>query len=193
MSDPNAQITRLVERWSNGEEDALAELVEVVYDDLKGIARRHLRMGGRDDVLNTTGLVHEAYLRLGRGARGSWPSRAHFFAFCSKAMRRLLIDHARERRAGKRGGTRIQVPLSDDVAAVESDILDLLSVEQSLVRLEARSGRMARIVECRFYGGMSVAETAEALDTSPRTVEREWTRARAYLLAEILDGGPPAS
>lgn len=187
MPDQSAEITRLVERWSDGEEDALDLLIEVVYDDLKGIARRHLSLGAHDAVLDTTGLVHEAYLKLAGAGKGSWPSRAHFFAFCSKAMRRLLIDHARAGSAAKRGGTRVQVTLSDDAASVEAEILDILSVEQALVRLEARSTRMAQIVECRFYGGMSVLETAEALSASPRTVEREWTRARAYLLATMSD------
>ena len=187
MPAQSAEITRLVERWSDGEEDALDLLIEVVYDDLKGIARRHLSLGAHDAVLDTTGLVHEAYLKLAGAGKGSWPSRAHFFAFCSKAMRRLLIDHARAGSAAKRGGTRVQVTLSDDAASVEAEILDILSVEQALVRLEARSTRMAQIVECRFYGGMSVLETAEALSASPRTVEREWARARAYLLATMSD------
>lgn len=187
MPDQSAEITRLVERWSDGEEDALDLLIEVVYDDLKGIARRHLSLGAHDAVLDTTGLVHEAYLKLAGAGKGSWPSRAHFFAFCSKAMRRLLIDHARAGSAAKRGGTRVQVTLSDDATSVEAEILDILSVEQALVRLEARSTRMAQIVECRFYGGMSVLETAEALSASPRTVEREWARARAYLLATMSD------
>ena len=188
MANRAAEITRLAEQWSNGDEGALEELVEAVYDDLKGIAHNHLRLGGADTVLDTTGLVHEAYLKLAGVGEVSWPSRSHFFAFCSKAMRRLLIDHARERSAAKRGGTRVRVPLAENVAAVEADILDVLAAEQVLLRLEERSARMASIVECRFFGGMSVPETAEALGTSQRTVEREWTRARAYLLAAMGGG-----
>lgn len=187
MTDPKGEITRLVSAWSGGEEGALDQLVALVYDDLKAIARRHLGVGPPDAVVDTTVLVHEAYLKLTGAGDGEWPGRAQFFAFCSTVMRRLLIDFARERQSLKRGGTRVQVPLREDAAVVDAQVLDLLAVEEALAELEARSPRMARMVECRFFGGMSVAETAEALDTSPRTVEREWTRARAYL-RRALDG-----
>lgn len=184
-------ITRLVSRWSQGDDEALDQLVALVYDDLRHIARRHLRLGERDPVLDTGVLVHEVYIKVARVQEGAWPTRAHFFAFCSTVMRRFLMDFARERQAKKRGGTRVQVPLSDDLAAVDAQVLDVLAVEDAINRLEQRSPRMARIVECRFFGGMSVAETAEALETSPRTVEREWARARAYLMSALGEGSAP--
>jgi RNA polymerase sigma factor (TIGR02999 family) len=181
MEPSPGEITRLVSRWSEGDEDAFERLVTLVYDDLRGIARHHLRLGDRDAVLDTTVLVHEAYFKIARTDGGSWPGRAQFFAFCSKAMRRILIDFARERQAQKREGDRIRVPLREDTATVEAGIAEILVVEDALLKLEERSPRMAKIVECRFFGGMSVPETAAALDTSPRTVEREWSRARTYL------------
>lgn len=188
MAASDGDITRLISLWSAGDDEALASLMELVYDDLRAIAHRHLAAGRQDAVLDTTVLVHEAYMKLSGAQDGEWPGRAHFFAFCSTVMRRLLIDFARKRRSRKRGGTRIRVPLRDDAVVVDSEVLDLLAVEEALEELEARSPRMARMVECRFFGGMSVAETAEALGTSVRTVEREWTRARVYL-RRALEGG----
>lgn len=181
MTDSGGDITRLIAQWSEGDGEALDHLIELVYDDLRAIAHRHLAGGREDVVLDTTVLVHEAYLKLSAAGDGDWPGRPQFFAFCSTVMRRLLIDFARKRQSLKRGGTRIQVPLRDDAAVVDSEVLDLLAVEEALKELERRSPRMARLVECRFFGGMSVAETAEALGTSDRTVEREWARARIYL------------
>jgi RNA polymerase sigma factor (TIGR02999 family) len=175
------EITGLVSRWSDGDDLAFERLIELVYDDLRAIARRHLSAGARDTVLDTTVLVHEAYLKLAGVEGGEWDGRAQFYAFCSKAMRRILIDFARRKGAAKRGGDRVRVVLRDDVAMLDDDIAEVLAVEDVLRRLEDRNERMARIVECRFYGGMSVPDTAEALGTSVRTVEREWTRARAYL------------
>ena len=136
-------------------------------------------------------LVHEAYVKIAGAEGAEWAGRAQFFAFCSQAMRRILIDFARRKSSEKRGGARIRVPLRDDSAAIEADIAEILTIEDALARLEVRSERMARIVECRFYGGMSVADTAEALGTSVRTVEREWARARAYLRRALRDEGRP--
>jgi RNA polymerase sigma factor (TIGR02999 family) len=177
----DGEITRLVERWSAGDEDAFDRLIDLVYDDLRQIAHRQLRLDRPDHTIDTTALVHEAYLRLAQHRHGVWRSRAQFFGFASRAMRHILIDYARQRRAAKRGGTRIRVPLSENVAAVDAGATELLALDEALDLLGKRSERMARIVECRFFGGLSVAETAEALDSSVRTVEREWTRARAYL------------
>jgi RNA polymerase sigma factor (TIGR02999 family) len=188
MSPTGPEITQLLARWSGGDDDAFDRLVELVYQDLRIIARHHLSSGPPDAILDTTVLVHEAYLKLSGAMEGEWAGRAQFFAFCSTVMRRLLIDFARERKSLKRGGTRVRVPLQEDAAVVDSQALDLLVVEDALTRLEALSPRMARVVECRFFGGMSIAETAEALGTSVRTVEREWTRAKAYL-QRALDGG----
>lgn len=193
------EITRLADRWRAGDDEAFDRLMALVYDDLRAIAHSHLRKDRRGG-LDTTALVHEAYLKLARVEDGSWQSRAQFFAFCSKAMRRILIDHVRRTRAQKRGGGRIRVPLTDASPTVESTWVDLLALEEALNDLERHDSRMARVVECRFFGGMSVPETAEALETSTRTVHRSWTRARAYLFEALRpepagdgegDGGTP--
>ena len=182
-------MTRLMQRWSAGDRDAFDRLIELVYDDLRRIAHRHLEVGSRVGTVDTTALVHEAYLKLVAADGGRWASRAQFFAFCSKAMRRLLIDFARRRTAEKRGGGAVRVPLPEDAAVVDAEVMRILAVEEALQKLEQRDERMARVVECRFFGGLSVPETAEALNTSSRTVERDWTRARAYLYQALGDGG----
>lgn len=190
--EDSREITALAQRWGEGDETALERLIELTYPKLQEIARRHVSSRGSDPTIDTTALVHEAYLRFASVEEGAWPSRSHFYAFCSKVMRRVLIDYARRRNAEKRGGARIRVPLREDMAAVESQIADVLQVEEALEFLARRNERMAAVVECRFYGGLSIAETAEALDASPRTVVREWTRARAYLLRALdPDDGPP--
>jgi len=189
------EITQLVRRWSAGDHAAFDHLVELVYDDLRRIAHHHLDGGARGATVDTTSLVHEAYLKLARVEGGAWEGRAQFFAFCSKAMRRILIDYARRQSAAKRGGTRVRVPLRDDSAVVEAEVTRMLGIEEALQRLERHNERMGRIVECRFFGGMSVTDTAEALGTSTRTVEREWARARAHLYAALQEGdeGKPSS
>jgi RNA polymerase sigma factor (TIGR02999 family) len=186
MTEERGEITRLADRWSRGDDEAFDRLIELVYHDLRRIAHRHLRAQRSDLTLDTTGLAHEAYLKLASLDEGVWRSRAQFFAFCSRAMRRILIDYARRRRAAKRGGGRVQVPLTDDAASVDAQASELLVVDEALDLLASRNERMARVVECRFYGGLSVPETAEALGTSVRTVEREWTRARVYLRQALL-------
>ena len=165
----------------SGESDAFDRLMELVYDELRDMAHHHLQLGARNGVVDTTALVHEAYLRLASVEEWDWKGRAQFFAFCSRAMRHVLIDFARRHKAAKRGGARIHVPLREDDVAVEDDVVELLVVDDLLRRLEARGERMSRVFECRYFGGMTVEETAVALDTSPRTVEREWARARTYL------------
>lgn len=175
------EITRLARRWSEGDDEAFDRLVELVYDDLRRIAHHHLDAGARGGTVDTTALVHEAYLKLARVEGGVWDGRAQFMAFCSKAMRRILIDYARRRSAVKRGGPLVRVPLRDDDAVVEAEVTRMLSIDEALQGLEQHDARMGRIVECRFFGGMTVADTAEAVGASTRTVEREWARARAYL------------
>jgi RNA polymerase sigma factor (TIGR02999 family) len=181
MSDAQHEVTRLVHRWSRGDEGALDRLIELAYDDLRQIAHRHVRNSPAGHTLATTALVHELYLRLAGVTEASWGGRAQFFAFCSKAMRRILIDHARRHSTLKRGGARVRVPLTDSTAAVEAEAAELIALDEAMTLLAAHDERMARIVECRFFGGLSVPETAEALGASPRTVNREWVRARAYL------------
>jgi RNA polymerase sigma factor (TIGR02999 family) len=188
-SDADAAITRLAERWSAGDEDAFDELIVLVYDDLRVIARRMLRLDRPGQTIDTTALVHEVYLRLAGHERGIWPSRRHFFAFASRAMRHILIDYARRRTAAKRGGTQLRVPLEENTASIEAESAEILALDEALEALAARDARMARVVECRFFGGLSVIETAETLDASVRTVERDWTRARAWLRRALTQDG----
>ena len=165
--------------------DELRKLFEAVYAELRRVAHRHLGGERVGHTLGTTGLVHEAYLELARLEHIAWPGRAYVLAAASQAMRRILIDYALARRAEKRGGGVAPVPLDDAVAMVVSRSDALLALDEALDRLAAMSPRSARVVECRFYGGMSIEETAEALGTSPATVKREWGVARAYLNREL--------
>lgn len=182
MSESRAEITRLVREWSDGDEEALHLLVEQVYPNLRRIARHHLANASHSGTLSTTVLVHEAYLKLAGISGNTWRDRTDFFAFCSKAMRHILIDFARRRNAAKRGGNdAVRVALTEHSARLEEQSADLLTLDEALTEMAERHPRMASIVECRFFGGMTVPETAEALSTSVRTVEREWPRARAYL------------
>lgn len=179
--DAPGNVTGLANRWADGDRDALDSLIHLVYDDLRRIAHRQLARSGGGETVNTTGLVHEAFVKLAGVSGNEWPSRGQFYAFCAKAMRRILIDSARARGAEKRGGDRIRVPLTPGTAAVDPDVLRILAVDEALGWLGQRDPRLAEIAECRFFGGLSVAETGEALGVSTRTVEREWARARAYL------------
>jgi RNA polymerase sigma factor (TIGR02999 family) len=187
MDSTPGQVTQLLARWSDGDQAAFVSLVTLVYDDLRVIAHRRLRESRDQETLATTALVNEVYLRLAGRAGGSWEGRAQFFAFTSRAMRHILVDHARRTHAKKRGGAAVRIPLEQTaVSGEDAAAADLLGVDEAIERLAHRNPRMAQVVELRFFGGLSVTETAEALGTSVRTVEREWTRARAYLL-EMID------
>ena len=162
----------------------LSDLYAAVYEQLRRVAHRHLAREQPGHTLGTTGLVHEAYLELARLDRIQWPGRAYVLAAASQAMRRVLIDYATARSAQKRGGGVVAEPLDDAVAMAMTRSDDLLALDEALDRLTATNERCGRVVECRFYGGMSVEETAEALGTSPATVKRDWMMARAYLNRE---------
>ncbi len=181
--DPTA-LAAAIGALADGEEDALDEVFHLAYEDLRGLARSRLRAVGGDEMLNTTALVHEAFLRV-RKRDGSprWASPKHFFAFASKAMRHILVDHARRRKAQIRGGPdRQQVTLNSWMFADESeDPIDLLELDQALKTLGERDPRLERVVECRFFSGLTSQETADTLGMSLRTVERDWLRARTYL------------
>jgi RNA polymerase sigma factor (TIGR02999 family) len=183
-------LSALVERWTNGDREAFDRLTEALYDDLRAIAHRHLRSERPDHTLTTTALVHEAYVELSGRTGPAWRGRAQFYALLSKIMRNVLVDYARRRQAEKRGGDDIRVPLDENTAGVEADVFELLRVNQALEQLEVRDARLARVVECRFFGGMPEAEIAEALGVSARTVERDWRRARAYLHMVLSSGAP---
>ena len=190
---PDDEVTQLLARWSQGDEAALSRMLPLVYDELRRMAQRHLQREREGHTLQRTGLVHEAYLRLAQQGPLQWQSRAHFFGWASTLMRHILIDHARSRRAGKRGGGAVVLSLDAMLdstgGAVEppapEDSLDLLAMDHALKRLEQLDPQQSRVVELRFFGGLSVVETAEALDISPATVKREWSTARAWLLREM--------
>jgi RNA polymerase sigma factor (TIGR02999 family) len=164
----------------------MEDLFPLVYDELRRIAARAMRGERPDHTLCTTALVNEAWLELSKLTRIQWKNRSHFLAIAAQAMRRVLIDHAVARRRLKRGGGQLVEPLDTDaVAVVVEQADDMLALDEALQRLTAMNERHAKIVECRFFGGMSVEETAEALGISPATVKRDWTLARAWLNREL--------
>lgn len=188
------EITRLLDAHAAGDREALDRLIPLVYDDLRRIAHNRLRSERASHTLDTTAVVHEAYLRLVDVSDPSWNGRAHFFAVSSKLIRNLLIDYARRRRADKRGGGVIKIPLSGelDAAGEGAAAVDLLALDEALSALARRDRRLEQVVECRFFGGLTVRETAEVLDVSVRTVERDWTRAKAYLYRALSTGTAPS-
>jgi RNA polymerase sigma factor (TIGR02999 family) len=170
--------------------DTLDRTYTRLYEELRALARRHLGSDGAVHTLSPTALVHESYLKLADLATGHERSRAQFFALASRAMRHILVDHARGRGAQKRGGGALQVTLHPGLAAAdEAPLVDLIALDDALAQLGRLSERLEQVVECRYFGGLSVPETAEALGTSVRTIEREWTRARAYLYQLLAGDG----
>lgn len=184
MADPG-DVTRLLDAYRGGDREAFDRLVPLLYDDLRRIARAHLRGGRGGRTLETTGLVHEAWLRLADHTRAAWQDRSHFLAVCAVAMRQIVISDARRRQAAKRGGGERQVTLDEGKVSGGDDAEQLLALDRALDRLADRDGRLARVVECRFFAGLTEQETAEALGASLRTVQRDWTRARAWLREEL--------
>jgi RNA polymerase sigma factor (TIGR02999 family) len=186
--DPGNQITGLVVELRDGDPDAWDRLLPLVYDELRRIARRQLRRERAGHTLSTTALVHEAYLKLVDQTRVPYEDRAHFFGIASRAMRQVLVSHARKYRTAKRGGEWRRVPLDEAEISVEERADTLLALDEALTRLAAMSERLARVVECRFFGGMTEAETAAALGVTERTIRRDWTKARLWLYGEIRAG-----
>ncbi len=184
LSPPD--VTQLLREHSSGDPEAFDKLFPLVYDELRRIASRHLNRERRVPTLNTTSLVHECYLNLANRP-ASWENRAHFSAIASKAMRHLLIDFARRRQAQKRGGNHQIVPLTGQEITLETSPDELLGLDQALKQLAIKDERLSRVVECRFFGGMTMDETAGALGISVRTVQRDWNRARAYLHKALSD------
>lgn len=178
-------VTEVLQRISGGDPGAVDRLLPLVYDELRALARREMRRERSDHTLQPTALVHEAYLKLARLNRLEWRDRAHFFAAAAGTMRRVLVSHARRKRAEKRGGGAKDVPLENVVLAARERPEDVLALDEALARLADLDSRQAQVVECRFFAGMSVPETAEALGISPATVKRDWTAARAWLNREL--------
>ncbi len=175
-------ITRLLRAHGEGDREAFDRLVPLVYDRLTAIARGRVRRSAADRAgLDTVGLVHETWMQMVEEQGVSWRDRGHFLAVCARAMRRIVVDHARRRGAGKRGGGSPPATLETAVLGIEDQAELALSVDQALARLASVDERLARVVECRFYAGMTEEETAEAMATSLRTAQRLWMRARAWL------------
>ena len=184
-------VSRLVAQSAAGDAAAAAELFPIVYEELRRLAASALRRERTDHTLQPTALVHEAFLRLAETPGASWENRAHFVAIAARVMRRVLVDHARGRNALKRGNGEIRVPIDDvDVPAVGQDV-DLVALDDALARLAMLDERQARIVELRFFGGLSVPETAALIGASERTVKRDWQVARAWLTRELSSSAGP--
>ena len=181
-------VTELLARWRNGDASARDILVPIVYDELRRIARRCLAGQRHSHTLQPTALVHEAYLRLARHDSVDWQDRAHFFAMAAQMMRQILVDHARKRAAAKRGGNAPTLVINDDAAIVQAPGLDLLVLDDAMRQLASLDSRQSQIVELRFFGGLSIEETAQVMNISPATTKREWSTARLWLHNAMTHG-----
>lgn len=192
MRDSVHEVTALLRAWSDGDTSARDRLMPLVYGELRRRAAAYLRRERRGDTLQPTALVHEAYLRLVDQRRMVWQNRAQFFGVAAEMMRRILVDRARARRTGKRSGQWSRVTLDHARVATDPIDVDVLDLDAALTRLAAFDPRMSRIAELRFFGGLSLKESAEVLDVSPATVERDWQVARAWLFDALSAGNQPA-
>ncbi|WP_456427097.1 sigma-70 family RNA polymerase sigma factor [Rhodocaloribacter sp.] len=185
---PQLEVTQLLEDWRAGDPEAVDQLMPLVYNELRRLAHYQLQRDRSDHTLDTTALVHEAYLNL-VGQQAKWQSRAHFFAIASRVMRRILIWYARKRSAAKRGGNHPNLSLDENEVVVlpEDRLEELLSLDQALTRLKAMDARLCRIVEYRYFGGLTVDETAQVMKLSPATIKRDWKTAKAWLHRELSE------
>jgi RNA polymerase sigma-70 factor (ECF subfamily) len=182
---PDEDITNLLQAWCGGNPGALGQLIPIVHGELHRLASRYMASEQRDGTLQTTALVNELYLRLVDIRRIAWKDRAHFFAVCSQLMRRVLVDLARSRKSLKRGGDTVLVPIDEHLASCPEEAIDLIALDSALDRLTAFDVRKSRIIELRFFGGLSVEETAAVLDVSVETVLRDWRLAKVWLFREL--------
>lgn len=189
MSAPQQDVTQLLVNWSNGDQAALEELTPLVYGELRRLASRYLRRERPDHTLQSTALVHEAYMRLIDQRSVRWQNRAHFFGVAAQLIRRILVDHARSRMAAKRGSAVCKLSLDEAIETPGARDLDLAALDDALTALATIDPQQSRIVELRFFTGLSIDETAEVLHISPATVKRDWTTAKAWLFREISRGG----
>ncbi|HZI28284.1 MAG TPA: ECF-type sigma factor [Gemmatimonadaceae bacterium] len=189
MPADQSQIGVLLQRWNDGDSDAFDRLIPIIYERLREIAHHRLRAAPGERSLNTTGLVHEAYLRLADSSGTAVASRNHFLAIASRVMRNVLVDHARSRTAAKRGGNEGAVEFNDTIWIGRVDVDAVSDLDAALQKLEQLDARQARIIEQRYFGGLSLEETADALGVSLATVKRELRTARAWLATELRDGG----
>ena len=185
-AEHSQNITRMLKDWSGGNREALDELLPFVYDELHRQASRYLRRERSDHTLQTTALIHEAYLKLIDQNQVEWQNRAHFFAVAAQAMRRILVDYARTRKREKRGGDDVKLQLDEAVNVSTGERrIDLVALDEALTRLAKFDDRQARVVELRYFSGMTEEETAEVLGTSPATVRRDWNMAKAWLHSQL--------
>ena len=185
MRQTPPDITQLLVAWSGGDKAALNQLVPLVYEELRRQAANYLRRERPGHTLQTTALIHEAYLRLVDQKSVQWQNRAQFFGIAAQLMRRILVDHARTKHRAKRGGSAVQVSLTDATVVAKDASLDLIEIDEALNRLAEIDEQQAKIVELRFFSGLNVEETAAALNISPATVKRDWSVAKAWLHREI--------
>ena len=188
MAPAAGDVTQLLADVQNGRPDAASQLIPLVYDELRRLARRQMRRERSDHTLQPTALVHEAYFRLVNQPERTWQTRTHFIRIAAQVMRRMLIDHARARLTAKREGGLQRVPLEEPLLFTEEQSDELLALNEALERLAQLDARQSRVVELRFFGGLTVEETAEALAISPKTVKRDWCVARAWLHREVMKG-----
>lgn len=182
---PDPEVTQLLVQSSQGDRAAMDQLMPLVYDELRRLAHAYLRRERSDHTLQGTALVHEVYLRLIDQHSVKWQNRAHFFAMASQMIRRILVDHARGQKAAKRGSGAVKITLDDAVGLPGQRDLDLIALDDSLTSLAAIDPDQCRVVELRFFGGLSIEETAEVMNVSAATVNREWSAARAWLFREL--------
>lgn len=181
MTQPSHQVTKLLQDWTDGDQSVPDQLMPLVYDELRRLAHQYMRRERPGHTLQTSALVNEAYVRLVDQNNIQWESRAHFFGIAALLMRQILVDEARRRNVAKRGGGAIRVSLNEATAVAQEQSASVMALDDAMKTLEQIDPRKSRIVELRFFGGMSIEETAEALKVSPGTVMREWTFARAWL------------
>ena len=186
MGEVTQDVTRLLARWGQGDREALDQLTPLVYNELRRLAKAYLRRERPDHTLEGTALVHEAYLRLIDQRQVEWKSRNQFFGLAAELIRRILVDHARARVAAKRGGGNFKLSLDDAIAPPQEKDLDLVALDDALQALARADAQQSRIVELRYFGGLTIEETAEILDISPATIKRDWVMAKAFLKREML-------
>ena len=184
-ADSSTRINKLLADWGQGNEEAREALIPVVYNELRRQARRHLRGERPDHTLESAALVNEAYLRLVRQGVPQWQNRAHFFGVATQLMRHILVDHARNRLAAKRGAGAPRLSLDPELTPAEKPGIDLVALDDALSKLSALDSQQGRLIELRFFGGLSIEEAAVVLGVSPATVKREWVTARAWLRREL--------
>lgn len=183
-------VTKLLVRWREGDRDALEELMPLVYDELRRLARHYLSKERSDHTLQSTALVHEAYLRLAGGNAPNWQNRAHFFGVAAHIMRQILIEHARGRGAAKRGGNALRLEIDEALALPQRIDVDVVALDKALNELSELDTQQGRIVELRFFGGLTIEDTSEVLGISPATVKRDWVTARAWLYRAMTGEAP---